>query len=137
MEAEKLERIWQSGRGRDPAKHIGSILPQVVREAGLDLAGKTGELNRAWGQVVGPMLAERSNVERLTRGTLAVRADSQAVKFELDQAARGGLLQAFAEAAGKPVRKIRITVRSAEKNLKRKKENNGSTERRKTGRNRR
>ena len=98
-------------RERDPTP-LGDLMPKLVSGRGWAERMALGRLREAWAEVVGPLVAERSQPVKLYRGVLTVRADGGAWASELTLLARTVAGKADAFLGGGTVREVRVAAGS-------------------------
>lgn len=73
-----------------------------------------GACAAAWGQVVPPELAARTQLISLNRGVLLVGVPDASTRFQLDRLLRAGGDRAFRESCKADVRSIRVVLASGQ-----------------------
>lgn len=98
-------------RDRDPSP-LGDLLPVLVSGRGWGERMALGRLRESWAEVVGPLVAQRSEPVKLHRGVLTVRAEGGAWASELTLLARSVADKADAFLGGGKVREVRVAAGS-------------------------
>jgi len=93
------------GRARD----ISSDIERVQTDADRTHA-QLGPAIDAWMSAVPPSLHARSQVTGMRGGIMTVRADSSAVRYELDAMLRNGLLQALRSSLRAPLNRVKVQI---------------------------
>jgi len=70
-------------RGRREPARLRQILPSVLRGMGTRGGSRLSRVRAAWGEVVGPALAERTRVTAVAEGRIRVEVASAALKHDL------------------------------------------------------
>ena len=90
---------------------IGDVLPNVLRDLGLQTRFNERRVVDSWARVVGPELARRSRALRCDNGTLVVHVDHGAWMQEMHFIEKELLAKLRAACPGVNLARIRFTAR--------------------------
>ena len=109
---ERLERVRETRVRPERDETLGFLAAAFQREVARPHKQLAG-LTEVWAELVPAELADRTRLEGLARGTLAVAVDSSATLDALDRELRGGLKVAIIKAhRGPALRRVKLRVDS-------------------------
>ena len=109
---ERLERVRRSRVRPERDETLGFLVPAFQREVAKPHK-QLAALTEVWAELVPVEVADRTRLDGLSRGVLAVAVDSSATLDTLDRLLRGGLKVAIIKAhAGPAIRRIKLSVDS-------------------------
>lgn len=89
----------------------GDVLPKLMQRLGLKERLQENEIVEAWSKIVGEFIAAHSAPVALRDGVLYVRVLQPALHYELEQVAKGNILQKLKQRfGGRIIRDIRFRV---------------------------
>lgn len=109
---ERIERVRRSRIRPDRDETLGFLVPAFQREVARPHR-QLAALAEVWVELVPAEVADRTRLDGLARGVLAVAVDSSATLDTLDRLLRGGLKVAIIKAhTGPAIRRVKLSVDS-------------------------
>jgi len=91
-------------------KLVAGVVEKVIAQLGLEKRVREEEILRAWGDIVGPFIAQHSCPQRLVEGILHIRVLQPAMLYELDRTLRADILAKLKQRFGRSIRDVKFRV---------------------------
>ena len=108
MDDAQLQTIWQQRQLREPAVSLSKPLTVLMKHRLGKRVRQLGKLADIWREVVPGALLDHTSLTGFSRGTLTVRVDSAAHRYQLRTLLDGGLQREIQSRLAGPLNKIRL-----------------------------
>ncbi len=86
---------------RSPARAVGELVPELIRQMGLPKRRAEAEVLKAWNTLVDPTITPHAQPSGLRRGTLFVKVDSSVWLSEIVRYRREEILERLQHCYGR------------------------------------